>query len=759
MLPLILPLLLGGPVAALPPVADAPAAPTTRLSPGLAHPVLPLGLDALDALGTRDHSAAAAALDAVDTGRLSGRQVGDHAFLLAWSLIRADRAAEAVGLVDVIAAAEHVPHPYRQLTVAELLLADGEPLAAAEALVGIDEGATLWPRAALVRAEALRDVGRTQEARALWVTLADRADPAPGSELALWALAQGAGLSSPDALPWLERLWAWYPTHTEGLAAADALAAQSASPDWRHAARRAERMMARGRYRDAIALGLEHGQGRTADADACLLWYAHGRSLYKQNRLTDAGGVLEPAGEQCVGHDTASGAKALYLSGKARERKKDWAGAARVYRRIPALYPDHTMADDGYALAGIARQEAGDLSGARALWEEQVARYPTGDLAGEGFWRLAWGAWLDGDTDGAIRWAERLADQVPLAVEPTMVRAGHYWAARWKAWPYRDAPELQHSDPARVAAGAEELMALLRESPWSWYGVLAATRLEELEPGLADTVPLPPPAAPKEPWEVRTAFLAEPAVAAGIALYRLGLTREAFAEFDSVGDANLSPTELAFLIELQQEHDPVGSHDRFRRYLDHVPAELLDLQRDQVMRTAWPLRWWSEVEDATTGYDWDPRLFHALVRAESNFNPRIVSHAGARGLSQLMPPTARSVAGWMGMSVSKQGMFDPATNLKIGARYLEFLIEDEFNGNWALALAGYNAGQGNVRKWLREKGNLPTDEFVESIPFRETRHYVKRVTDSFVTYRLLYAPETRWPSLQGHCYLAVPTEG
>ncbi len=756
MIPLLLILLIGGSPAALPAVDDPASAPTTRLSPGLAHPVLPLGLDALDALAARDHAAAFSALQTMDPNRLSGRQFGDFTFLLAWSLIRADRANEAVHLTDVVRKAEHVPQAYRQLTVAELLLAAGEPVEAAAALAEIGPAATLWPRAALVRAEALHQAGRTLESRELYRSLAERPDPASGTPHALWALAQGLGLASPEARPHLERLWAWYPLDDQGRQAAEALAAQGASPAWPAQARRAERLMRKGHYRDAIALGQRHGQGRTADADACLLWYAHGRSLYKQNRLTDAGKVLEPAGAQCAGHDDDRGAKSLYLAGKGRERKKDWAGAARVYRQLPARYPDHTMADDGYALAGIARQESGDLDGARALWEEQVARYPTGDLAGEGFWRLAWGAWLDGDTDQAIDWAERMVDQVPLAVDPTRVRAGAYWAARWRAWPYLDAPELQNSDPAQVAEAGQGLLELLRAAPWSWYGTLAATRLEELEPGLSDSVPLPPSQPLREPWEVRTAFLSEPAVAAGVALHRLGLHQEAMSEFATLGDDSLTPTEMAFIIELQQLEDPVHAHDRFRKYLEHRPLEEITLQREQVMRTAWPLRWWDEVQDATVGYSWDPRLFHALVREESNFNPRIVSHAGARGLSQLMPPTARSVAGWLGMTVSNAGMFDPATNLRIGGRYLDFLIEDEFGGNWALALAGYNAGQGNVRKWLRERGNLPTDEFVESIPFRETRHYVKRVTDSFLTYRLLYAADDRWPSLGTHCYQAVP---
>ena len=88
------------------------------------------------------------------------------------------------------------------------------------------------------------------------------------------------------------------------------------------------------------------------------------------------------------------------------------------------------------------------------------------------------------------------------------------------------------------------------------------------------------------------------------------------------------------------------------------------------------------------------------------------------------------------MKVTKQTSFDPLSNLRIGSRYLEYLRK-YFKGNMFLAVAAYNAGEGNVGKWLKNKGNLPTDEFIESIPFRETRGYVKRVLGTWQTYRMI----------------------
>jgi len=119
-----------------------------------------------------------------------------------------------------------------------------------------------------------------------------------------------------------------------------------------------------------------------------------------------------------------------------------------------------------------------------------------------------------------------------------------------------------------------------------------------------------------------------------------------------------------------------------------------------------------------------------LVREESNFNASIISHAGAVGLAQLLPSTAREVAGWLRVSYSDAHLSSPAKNLRLGARYLDALVK-QFSGSPYLALSAYNAGGGRVNRWLDQWGNVPSDEFVERIPYRETRGYVKRVMGSW----------------------------
>ena len=177
-----------------------------------------------------------------------------------------------------------------------------------------------------------------------------------------------------------------------------------------------------------------------------------------------------------------------------------------------------------------------------------------------------------------------------------------------------------------------------------------------------------------------------------------------------------------------------------------------------MLRYAYPTLYWDLVQEAAAGYAYDPRVFHGLVREESSFNPEIVSWAGARGLSQLMPATAREVARKMGTTVTMDQLFDPKTNLTIGACYFDTLSR-QWNGNLFLAVASYNAGPGNVQKWLATAGDRPTDEFVERIPIRETRHYVKRVLGTFEMYRTLYDDGAIFPDWSAYMPRAQPREG
>ncbi len=134
-------------------------------------------------------------------------------------------------------------------------------------------------------------------------------------------------------------------------------------------------------------------------------------------------------------------------------------------------------------------------------------------------------------------------------------------------------------------------------------------------------------------------------------------------------------------------------------------------------------------------------MIHAISRQESQFDRAIVSYAGARGLMQLMPATAREQAGKLGMSYDQGNLFDPDFNVTLGSSYFVKLLS-YYNGSYPLAVAAYNAGMGNVNKWIKANGDprLPGGDIVqwiEDIPIYQTKDYVQRVLENAVVYDLM----------------------
>ncbi|MBX7195280.1 MAG: lytic transglycosylase domain-containing protein, partial [Sandaracinaceae bacterium] len=142
------------------------------------------------------------------------------------------------------------------------------------------------------------------------------------------------------------------------------------------------------------------------------------------------------------------------------------------------------------------------------------------------------------------------------------------------------------------------------------------------------------------------------------------------------------------------------------------------------------------VTAAAERHELDPNLLLAVMRVESVYDPEIVSYAGAIGLLQIMPRTGRLIAHRLGLSDFRtDDLLDPATNIELAAWYLRSLL-DRFEGRLPLAIAAYNGGPHNVRRWMEEHGpELPLDAFLERIPFDQTFRYVRRVLSHYAAYR------------------------
>jgi soluble lytic murein transglycosylase len=154
-------------------------------------------------------------------------------------------------------------------------------------------------------------------------------------------------------------------------------------------------------------------------------------------------------------------------------------------------------------------------------------------------------------------------------------------------------------------------------------------------------------------------------------------------------------------------------------------------------RSLYPLKYEDLVEKYSKRYDLDPFLVMAVIKVESSFRYNAVSQKNARGLMQITEGTGRWGADKLGMKdYSAEMLFEPEANIHIGCWYLNSLYR-QF-GDTDLVLAAYNAGSGNVSKWLSDKDLSSDGRVLDRIPFRETERYIKKVKNSYIIYKKLY---------------------
>lgn len=159
---------------------------------------------------------------------------------------------------------------------------------------------------------------------------------------------------------------------------------------------------------------------------------------------------------------------------------------------------------------------------------------------------------------------------------------------------------------------------------------------------------------------------------------------------------------------------------------------------DDIGRKLYPFPYREAITYHAIANNVDPLLLAAIIKVESNFNPNALSAAGARGLVQIMPETGHWIANQMNLlDFDADKLYHPETNIQMGAWYLADLTK-QFNGNRAMILAAYNAGRGNVTKWLENNLWTGDEKHIDQIPFPETRHYIRKVSWNYQVYQYLY---------------------
>jgi soluble lytic murein transglycosylase len=438
------------------------------------------------------------------------------------------------------------------------------------------------------------------------------------------------------------------------------------------------------------------------------------------------------------------------------------------YHNVVAAYPRSRYAAEAQYLAGWLEYNRGRFRESLPDLQATLDHFGKSDFADDAAWCLAFAHYLLGESDKALAGFDRY-DRLPVTDASGDERHArvNYWRARL------------HEKTTRRAEAVTGYRESIRRGPLSFYGLLARARLQALGEtvGFGLTAPAKPNAAPAAgaPSVQATAaassveapapppvpvpgLIPVPAPAAGgrggadadPVLARADELLEAGMEVEAGWE--LERNEAAVLHHLGDSRGLALLLDRYRRATDFHRAYRLAESRgggalavepNGGARTFWeaayPRAYGTLVEQFGPPAG-NPDLFlYAIMRKESGFAPDDVSYADARGLLQMIPPTSAKVAASAGVPFFPDQLYEPETNIRLGASYIGSLFR-KFGRQIPVAAGAYNAGPKAMSRWCDQHGRHPMDEFVELIAFAQTREYVKRVVGIYAHYRYLYGP-------------------
>ena len=379
-------------------------------------------------------------------------------------------------------------------------------------------------------------------------------------------------------------------------------------------------------------------------------------------------------------------AEALFSSGNMYMLKRDYPMAVKYYGYLAAHFPDNKDAPAAHWRAGWFSYRQGLYAEAARLFDEQIRLYPG-----------------DRDTVAAIYWRGRLYETFDH--KPANAVANYRTLTR----------AYQHFFYAQVAR--QRLAAL-------------GSTQQVAQPQL-DRIQAPPVPVLQESFPSESPHLAKARLLANAGLNEY-LAQEIAADPDSSSWSALAEAQI---------YASYGETYRAMRALKKALPSAASASVKSIPLVYWrilfPLAWWDTIKTESAKNNLDPYLVASLIRQESEFNPSVISYANAYGLMQLLPVTGKQMAKEEGIAHFQTfQLLDPEMNIRLGTRYLRDML-DKVGGVPEYAMAAYNAGDGRVLDWEAAGPYSGIDEFVESIPFTQTREYVQGIVRNEEIYKAI----------------------
>ncbi len=659
----------------------------------------------------------------------------------------------------------------------------GEALASYDSILTLFPDTALKPEILFQRSGALMDMGRFEEAKDGFLKFLSAypmhalvPDALLGAAQSSIALGDTAG-----ALESVRSVLSSYPLHpasgrAEGLLSMIRPAgADAGEPSPRERYQRAGKFFESARYGKAVSELAPFLKDKKSEY--------YGRAVLKTARsymrLKQYPRAEDLLKEYLKAKDPEKEAEALASLALIALRGGDEKLLINTEKRLSGKHPDSTQSAQVKIYLG-RYFESRDADRALNYYRKVLDRFKSTPFADDGLWSSGWMEYRAGRFDDACRTFSSYASTRPDGAH----------APRFLYWSARSAEKAGRTEAAR--AGYEKLVNGWRRT---YYGYLAGERLGRMEEGRA-----PDPRVPEAGLDIVTASAGDGGQAPddeslitleehyieAVELLTLGLNSRAASELGILARRYSNDEDAIF--EIADLYRRAGDYHRaLRVYGERLAAfkrAPKGAARDYTA-IAFPQGIVELARKKARGLSPDPFMIAAIMREESAFNPEVVSTAGAIGLMQLMPSTGSLVARELGKGpIDPSDLFNPDLNIELGAWYVEHLsgrlklpaasrgesstckevsISDSLarprgkpragrslcmlHNDLVLTIAGYNAGPNAAMRWA---GTLPTetDEFIESIPYPETRRYVKKVLGSYMEFKRLYDNEAPLTALQ-----------
>jgi soluble lytic murein transglycosylase len=453
----------------------------------------------------------------------------------------------------------------------------------------------------------------------------------------------------------------------------------------------------------------------------------------------ELGGKLDPLSEMSL-TDPELDAERIFSIAQAHRGLKLEAQLLDDVEQLFKRYPQSPWTADALFGAGNFYWVNLDRARATEFYRRSLDISPDGKNASTAEWRLAWTAYLNRKSEAADM-VEAYVRRYPMS---SYVQDALYWLGR----SYERSGNLEHARNFYLAAA--------NRFPLTYFGAKAAERLRPEPDGIGDSPVIPaelrlviPPAPPVPALDPPALQATDERQARARALSDMAFDSSAELEYRAAYATTHAPK---FLIDAAGAAIAAGHYGAgmaaVRQAIPQLEARrIADIPMD-AWRAAFPLPYELNLRSEAARNQLDPMLIAGLIRQESAFESKALSHAGAIGLMQVEPTTALKLARQLKVRYARTRLTDPGYNLQLGSRYLANLIQSF--GTPEAALAAYNAGEDHVVQWTTGQNYLETPEFVESIPFTETREYVQIVIRNSDVYRQVYGPSPSVDRQQAH---------